>query len=152
MRFTEADAQGCMAPEEQNHDETCNRRHATSAAWRIGRGLRANVVLLGLFGLAACGQDFSPQPPSGEPMTVSDISTHSLHDFAPADAPYQRIADWVAANRTGWSQYLGSPPSAGTMISYGNVSLQFVDHQVLARAPGGIYEKATSVNVEVLLR
>jgi hypothetical protein len=38
------------------------------------------------------------------------------------------------------------------MISYGNVSLQFVDNQVLARAPAGIYEKATSVNVEVLLR
>jgi hypothetical protein len=30
------------------------------------------------------------------------------------------------------------------------VSLQFIDNQVLARA--GIYEKATSVNVEVLLR
>jgi len=85
-------------------------------------------------------------------MTVSDISTHSVHDFAPTDAPYQRIADWVAANRTGWSQYSGSPPSSGTMISYGNVSLQFVDNQVLARAPAGIYEKATSVNVEVLLR
>jgi hypothetical protein len=38
------------------------------------------------------------------------------------------------------------------MVSYGNVSLQFVDNQVLARAPAGIYEKATSVNVEVLLR
>ncbi len=107
---------------------------------------------LGLFGLAACSQDFSVQPPSGEPMTVSDIGTHSIQNFAPADAPYQRIAAWVAANRTGWSQYLGSPPSSGTMISYGNVSLQFVDNQVLARAPAGIYQKATTVNVGVLLR
>ncbi len=131
---------------------TCNRHHAGSAARRTGRRLRASVALLGLFGLAACSQDFSLQPPSGEPMTVSDFSTHSVHNFAPADAPYQRIADWVAANRTGWSQYLGSPPSSGTMISYDNVSLQFVDNQVLARAPAGIYEKATSVNVEVLLR
>ncbi len=131
---------------------TCNRRHAGSAARRIGRCVRASVALLGLSGLAACSQDFSLQPPSGEPMTVSDIGTHSVHDFAPADAPYQRIADWVAANRTGWSQYSGSPPSSGTMISYGKVSLQFVDNQVLARAPAGIYEKATSVNVEVLLR
>ena len=130
----------------------CNRRHAGSAARRIGRGLRGSMALLGLSGLAACSQDFSLQPPSDEPMTVSDISTHSVHNFAPADAPYQRIADWVAANRTGWSQYSGTPPSSGTMISYGNVSLQFVDKQVLARAPAGIYEKATSVNVEVLLR
>jgi hypothetical protein len=38
------------------------------------------------------------------------------------------------------------------MISYGNVSLQFVDNQVLARAPAGIYQKATTVNVGVLLR
>jgi hypothetical protein len=110
------------------------------------------VTLLALSGLVACSQDFSLQPPSGELMTVSDISTHSVHNFAPADAPYQRIADWVVANRTGWWQYSGSPPSAGTMISYGNVSLQFVDKQVLARAPAGIYEKATPVNVEVLLR
>lgn len=85
-------------------------------------------------------------------MTVSDISTHSVRDFGPADAPYQRIADWVAANRTGWSQSSSTPPSSGTMISYGKVSLQFVDSQVLARAPAGIYQKATSVNVEVLLR
>ncbi len=131
---------------------TSNRHHAGSAARRIGRSLRASAALLGLCGLAACSQDFSPQPPAGEPMTVSDISTHSLHYFAPTDAPYRRIAGWVAANRTGWSQYSGSPPSAGTMISYGNVSLQFVDNQVLARAPGGIYEKATSVKAEVLLR
>jgi len=130
----------------------CNRRYAGSAARRIGRSLRASVALLGLSGLAACSQDFSPQPPSGELMTVSDISTHSVHDFTPADAPYQRIADWVAANRTGWSRYFGNPPSSGTMISYGKVSLQFVDNQVLARAPAGIYEKATSVNVELLLR
>ena len=118
---------------------TCNRRHAGSAGRRIGRGLRISLALLGLSGLAACSQDFSLQPPSGEPMTVSDIRTHSVHNFAPADAPYQRIADWVAANRTGWSQYSGSPPSSGTMISYGSVSLQFVDNQVLARAPAGIY-------------
>jgi len=131
---------------------TCNRRHAGSAARRFGRGLRASVTLAGLCGLAACSQAFSLQPPSGEPMTVSDVSTHSVHDFEPADAPYQRIADWVAANRTGWSQYFGSPPSSGTIISYGNVSLQFVDHQVLARAPAGIFQKATSVKVEVLLR
>ena len=111
-----------------------------------------SVALLGLSGLAACSQDFSPQPPSGEPMTVSDISTHSVHDFAPADVPYQHVAEWVAANRSGWSQYSGNPPSSGTMISYGNVSLQFVDNQVLARAPAGIFEKATSVKVEVLLR
>jgi hypothetical protein len=77
-----------------------NRRHAGSAARRIGRGLRGSMALLGLSGLAACSQDFSLQPPSGEPMTVSGISTHSIHDIAPA----------------------------------------------------GIYEKATSVNVEVLLR
>ena len=38
------------------------------------------------------------------------------------------------------------------MISYGNVSLQFVDNQVLARAPAGIFEKQTPVNVEALLR
>lgn len=131
---------------------TCTRPHAGSAARHIGRGLRTSVALLGLAGLAACSQDFSLQPPSGEPLTVSDISTHSVHDFAPVDAPYQRIADWAAANRTGWSQYLGTPPSSGTMISYGNVSLQFVDNQVLARAPAGIYEKATSVNIKVLLR
>ncbi|SRR5271165_2664619 len=131
---------------------TRTRGHAGPAAQRIGRGVRASVALLGIFGFAACSQDFSIQPPSGEPMTVSDFSTHSVHNFAPTDAPYQRIADWVAANRTGWSQYLGSPPSSGTMISYGNVSLQFVDNEVLARAPSGIYEKAASINVEVLLR
>ena len=138
-----------------HHDrimQSTSRGLGGSAARRIGRCLRAGVALLGLYGLAACSQDFSPQPPSGEPMTVSDISTHSVRDFAPADAPYQRIADWVAANRTGWSQYFGNPPSSGTMISYGKVSLQFVDKQVLARAPAGIYEKATSVNVELLLR
>ena len=131
---------------------TCNRRHAGSAGLRIGRGRRTSVALLVLFGLAACGQDFSLQPPSGESMTVSDISTHSVHNFTPMDAPYQRIAGWVAANRTGWSQYFGTPPSSGTIISYGNVSLQFVDNQVLARAPAGIYEKAMSVNVDALLR
>jgi hypothetical protein len=38
------------------------------------------------------------------------------------------------------------------MISYGNVSLQFVDNQVLARTPTGIYKKAMSVNVAALLR
>jgi hypothetical protein len=38
------------------------------------------------------------------------------------------------------------------MISYGSVNLQFVDNQVLARAPSGIYEKATSVNVDSLPR
>ncbi len=123
-----------------------------SASRRIGRGLPASVALLGLFGLAACSQDLSLQPPSAEPMTVSDISTHSVHDFAPGDAPYEHIADWVTANRTGWSQYAGSPPSSGTMISYGTVSLQFVDNHVLARTPTGIYEKATSVNVAALLR
>jgi hypothetical protein len=116
------------------------------------RRVTLSLVLLGLSALAACSQDFSPQPPSGEPMTVADIATHSVRDFAPADAPYQRIAEWVAANRTGWSQYWGTPPSSGTMISYGKVSLQFVDKQVLARAPAGIFEKTTSVNVEELLR
>ncbi len=35
---------------------------------------------------------------------------------------------------------LGAPPSSGTMISYDNVSLQFVDNQVLSRAPSGISE------------
>ena len=132
---------------------TCNRRHAAVGSSAHGRGLRAGVALLGLSGLAACSQDFSLQPPSGEPMTVSDISTHSVHDFAPADAPYQRIADWVAADRrTGWSADTTAVRPRRAQISYGNVSLQFVDNQVLARAPSGIYEKATSVNVEVLLR
>ena len=130
---------------------TRHRCHEVSAARRIGRGLHTRVALLTLFGLAACG-DFSPQPPSAEPMTVSYIGTHSVRNSAPRDGPYQRIAGWVAANRTGWSQYLDSPPSSGTMISYGNVSLQFVDNQVLARTPTGIYKKATSVNVAALLR
>jgi|SRR5271165_2879972 len=128
------------------------QRHAGSAARRIGQALRASVALLGLSGLAACSGEFTLQPPSGEPMTVSAISTHSVHNFAPSDAPYQRVADWVAANRTGWSQYYGTPPSSGTIISYGNVSLQFIDTQVLARAPAGIYKKTTIVNVEELLR
>lgn len=132
--------------------QTSNRGHAGPAARRIGLSLRASAALLAVCGLAACSQEFSPQPPSGETMTVADISTHSVHDFAPADAQYQRIADWVAANRSGWSQYSGNPPSSGTMISYGKVSLQFVDSQVLARAPAGIFEKATSVKVEELLR
>ncbi len=132
--------------------DTRNRRQAESAARRSGRYLRAGVALLGLCGLAACSPDFALQSPSGEPMTVSDITTHAVHNFAPADAPYQRMVDWVAANRTGWSQYSGSPPASGTMISYGSVSLQFVDNQVLARAPGGIYEKATTVNIAALLR
>ncbi len=131
---------------------TGNRHHARLVARRIGRRVCVNVVLLGLSALAACSQDFSLAPPSGEPMTVSDISTHSVHNFAPADAPYQRIAGWSAENRTGWSRYSGNPPSSGTMISYGNVSLQFIDNQVLARAPAGIYAKATAVNVESLLR
>ena len=72
--------------------------------------LGVGVALLGLCGLAACSQNFSLQPPSGEVMTVSDISIHSVHDLGPADAPYQRIADWAAGNRTGWSQYSGSHP------------------------------------------
>jgi predicted small lipoprotein YifL len=110
------------------------------------------VAVFALFALAACGRDFSLQPPSAEPMTVSDISTHTVRNFAPGDGPYERIASWVAANRTGWSQYLDSPPSSGTMISYGNVSLQFVDNQVLTRTPTGIYKKATSVDVAELLR
>lgn len=124
----------------------CSRRHAGLVT------LRSCVALLGLAGLAACGRDFSPEPPSGEPMTVSDVRTHSVRNFSPADAPYQRIAEWVAANRTGWSQFFGTPPASGTMISYGNASLQFVDNKVLARAPAGIFQKATSVKVEVLLR
>lgn len=131
---------------------TCNRRGEASASRRIWRGLRAGVALLALFGSVACSENFSPQPPSAEPMTVSDISTHSVRNFAPGDAPYVRIAGWVAANRTGWSQYLGTPPSSGTMISYDSVSLQFVDNQVLSRTPMGIYQKATSVNVADLLR
>jgi len=118
----------------------------------MGQGLLACVAVLALLESAACSENFSPQPPSAEPMTVSDISTHSVHNFAPGDAPYVRIAAWVAANRTGWSQYLGTPPSSGTMISYDNVSLQFVGNQVLSRAPTGIYQKATSVNVADLLR
>ena len=85
-------------------------------------------------------------------MTVSDIGTHSVRNFAPGDGPYERIAGWVAANGTGWSQYLDSPPSSGTMISYGDVSLQFVGNQVLARTPTGIYKKATSVDVAALLQ
>src|ERR1035438_9053996 len=97
---------------------TCNRRHDGSAARCIGRGLRASVAMLGLSGLAACSQDFSLQPPTGEPMTVSDISAHSVHDFVPADALYQRIADWVAANRTGWSQSLGSPPPSRALVAW----------------------------------
>lgn len=131
---------------------TFDLRHARPAARHVRRSLRAGLTLLGLCGLAACGQGFSLQPPAGEPMTVSVIGTHSVHDFAPADAPYRRIADWAAANRTGWSQFMGTPPSSGTMIVYGDVSLQFVDHQVLTRAPAGIYEKTTSVNVAELLR
>lgn len=131
---------------------TCNRRQAGSTARSIGRGLRTSVALLGLSGLAACGGDFTLQPPFGEPMTVSAISTHSVRNFAPTDAPYRRVVDWVDANRTGWSQYYGTPPSSGTMISYGNVSLQFIDKQVLARAPAGIFKKTTTVNVEELLR
>jgi hypothetical protein len=118
----------------------------------MGRGLPACLALLALLESAACSENYAPRPPSAEPMTVSDISTHSVRNFAPGDAPYMRIAGWVAANRTGWSQYLGTPPSSGTMISYDNVSLQFVDNQVLSRAPTGIYQKATSVNVADLLR
>jgi hypothetical protein len=118
----------------------------------MGRGLPACLALLALLESAACSESYAPRPPSAEPMTVSDISTHSVRNFAPGDAPYMRIAGWVAANRTGWSQYLGTPPSSGTMISYDNVSLQFVDNQVLSRAPTGIYQKATSVNVADLLR
>ena len=38
------------------------------------------------------------------------------------------------------------------MISYGDVSLQFVGNQVLARTPRGIYKKATTVNVAALLQ
>ncbi len=128
------------------------QRESLSASWPIGRSLRACVALLALLQSAACSGSFSPQPPSAEPITVSDIGTHSVRTFAPGDAPYVRIAEWVAANRTGWSQYLGTPPSTGTMISYGEVSLQFVDNQVLSRAPSGIYSKATSVNVAALLQ
>ena len=118
----------------------------------MGRVLRASVALRALIGSAACGGNFSPQPPSAEPMTVSDIRTHSVRNFAPGDAPYVRIAGWVAANRSGWSQYLGTPPSSGTMISYDSVSLQFVDNQVLSRTPTGIYQKATSVNIAALVQ
>ena len=135
-----------------NMTGTRNRGREGSATRRIGRALRASVALLALFGSAACSENFTLQPPSAEPMTVSDISTHSVRNFAPRDAPYVRVAGWVAANRTGWSQYLGTPPSSGTMISYDNVSLQFVDNRVLSRTPTGIYQKATSVNVAALLR
>ena len=116
------------------------------------RCLALCMALIGLCGLAACTPEFSPLPPSGEPLTVSDIHTHSVHDLAPSDAPYEHIAAWVAANRTGWTPYFATPPSSGTMISYGNVSLQFLDNQVLARAPSGLYAKSTSVTVEVLLQ
>lgn len=146
------DALGCVTGGSNIMTGTCNRRDAASTAQRNGRGLQGIVALLALAGLAACGQDLSLRPPSGEPMTVSDISTHSVHNFVPGDAPYQRIAEWVAANRTGWSAYSDTPPSSGTMIAYGNVSLQFIDHEVVARAPAGLYQKATSVTVEVLLR
>lgn len=135
-----------------NVSGTCNRRCEASASRRMVRGLLASVALLVLLESAACSENFSLQPPSAEPMTVSDISTHSVRNFAPGDAPYVRIAGWVAANQSGWSQYLGTPPSSGTMISYDSVSLQFVDNLVLSRTPMGIYQKATSVNVADLVR
>ena len=131
---------------------TCNRCRGTPASRRMGRGLLAFAALLALLEATACSGNFSLQAPSAEPMTVSDIRTHSVRNFSPGDAPYVRIAGWVAANRTGWSQYWGAPPSSGTMISYDGVSLQFVDNQVLTRTPAGIYQKATSVHVADLLR
>ena len=116
------------------------------------KGIGSWGVLVALLVMSACAQEFSLRPPAGEPITVSDITTHSIRTLSAGDAPYQRLAVWAEQNRTGWSSYGGSPPSSGTMVIYGNVSLQFVDGQVLARAPGGIYTRSVPENMAAMLQ
>ena len=110
------------------------------------------AALAPLLALLACSADFALQAPAGEPMTVSDLGTHSLRNVGPEDATYRRVAAWAQANRTGWTQYQGTPPAAGTMVSYGGVSLQFVDQMVLTRAPAGIFEKTVPGGAEALVK
>lgn len=85
-------------------------------------------------------------------MVVSDIATHTLRTLSPEDASYHRLADWAAANREGWTPFMGTAPASGMMVTYGAVSLQFVDHQVLTRAPAGIFEKTTPDDISAMLR
>jgi len=121
-------------------------RLGLSRCWRTA----AAAGLAG--GIIACSANFQLPPPNGQAMVVSNIATHALLTLGPGDAAYGRLADWATANRDGWTQFMGTPPATGTMVTYGGVSLQFVDHQVLTRAPAGIFEKTTPDDIAALLR
>jgi len=121
-------------------------RSGLSRCWRT-------AAAAGLVGsIIACSANFQLPPPNGQAMVVSNIATHALRTLGPGDAAYRRLADWAAANRDGWTQFMGTPSASGTMVTYGAVSLQFVDHQVLTRAPAGIFEKTTPDDIAALLR
>jgi len=121
-------------------------RSGLSRCWRTAAAAGFVEVII------ACSANFQLPPPNGQAMVVSNIATHALRTLGPGDEAYGRLADWAAANRDGWTQFMGTPSASGIMVTYGAVSLQFVDHQVLTRAPAGIFEKATPDDIAALLR
>ena len=77
-----------------------------------------------------------------KPVEVNALATHSKSTLRPGTDAYQKLADWLAKNQSGWDRYLATPPGDGLIVEIpGNHRLQFLSQTVLLSDSDGIWMK-----------
>lgn len=90
--------------------------------------------------LAACARTLSLVVPPAAPVTV--YADGEDRTCEPGSAEYARIADWIAANRSGWSSYTLTRPAGGVFIQAPGIDIQVLGSTAYARTPDGVFTKS----------
>ena len=106
------------------------------------RSIRPVLVVATALGLAGCAQSVPLALAPSATVTVHDLSTSAEHALQPGSPDHARLAAWLAANRSGWSTYVATPPADGTLVRARGLDLQVIGSTVLARTEDGVLSKS----------